>query len=325
MSLRSAAEPLEAERPEPVPVSEFDVTALETTRERREHYRANMQYMFGVTAALYYATWGDFFHLAIFEPGDDPHDFDAAMARTHARYFDAIHGTRARHIVDLACGGGAMSEWMAERTQGDVLGVDLTDAQCDRARARLMKRPRHNLRFVQHDLMTLDELAEGPFDAAICLDAACYLPDRPRALRAIAGKLSRGARFLLVDWCRAEHVTSLQRELVLEPFYRAWGIAEMETVQGYRRVFERAGLHLCEEDDLSDRVAPNWQRAYDAANRMLTTPLDLPHISSIAATALRYGTEALSLAKDQFQATLLIKAAADSGLLRYVAFMMDRS
>lgn len=284
-----------------------------------------MQYVFGVTAGLYYATWGDFFHLAIFEPGDDPTDFDSALARTHERYFHAIHGVRARRIVDLACGGGAFSEWMAERTDGHVLGVDLTDAQYARARARLEKRPRSNLRFIQHDLMKLDALAEGPFDAAICLDAACYLPDRPRALRAIAAKLSPGARFLLVDWCRADHASALQRELVLEPFYRAWGIADMETTRGYDRAFKAAGLRVCHRDNLSDRVAPNWQRAYEAATHMLTTPLGLPHMSSIAATAMKYGPAALTLVKEQFHAALLIKAAADSGLLRYVAFLTERS
>jgi len=97
------------------------IATLATATERRQHYRANMQYVFGVTAGLYYATWGDFFHLAIFEPGDDLTDFDGALARTHERYFQAIRGARARRIVDLACGGGALSAWMAERTAGSVL------------------------------------------------------------------------------------------------------------------------------------------------------------------------------------------------------------
>lgn len=297
---------------------------LQTPEARREHYRTNVPYVFGVTAELYYATWGDFFHLAVFEPDDDPADFDRALARTHERYFEAVDGARARHIIELGCGGGAFAAWMAARTRGQVLGIDLSDAQLLHTPNRVGNHPRQNLGFLKCDIMNLGALSEGPFDAAICLDAACYLPDKRKALQVVATKLSPRARLLLVDWCRAEQTTALQRELILEPFYRAWGIPEMETVRGYEAAFQAAGFRLHAVEDLSHPVAPNWQRAYDAAIHALGTSLSAAQISSITRVAINYGTGALRLAKDQFQAALLIKAAADSGLLRYVSFLAER-
>jgi hypothetical protein len=38
-----------------------------TSRERRDNYRQNVRYIFGAIADLYYAYWGEFFHLAVFE------------------------------------------------------------------------------------------------------------------------------------------------------------------------------------------------------------------------------------------------------------------
>lgn len=39
----------------------------ETAKERRNHYRENIPFLFGVTAELYYAHSGEFFHLAVFD------------------------------------------------------------------------------------------------------------------------------------------------------------------------------------------------------------------------------------------------------------------
>ena len=196
--------------------------ALDTARNRREKYRDNIRYVFGATADLYYDTWGDFFHFAIFEPGETAADFDVALERTHGQYFDTIRGQESRRILELATGGGAFAVWMAARTDAEVVGVDLCEIQLDRARVRGAASGLPNVRFVKHDIMRLDELDTAPFDAAVFLDAACYLPDKTSALRCIATRLRTGARLLLVDWCRAEEATTLQEELILEPFYRAW-------------------------------------------------------------------------------------------------------
>jgi SAM-dependent methyltransferase len=162
----------------------------------------------------------------------------------------------------VACGGGALSAWLADHTTAEVVGVDLSGGQLAHARRWVAGGRRPNLRFLQHDIMHLDELAEPPFDAAICLDAACYLPDRRVALGQIASRLRPGGRLLLVDWCRTQRPAALQRELILEPLCRSWAIADLETAAGYRRLFAAAGLRIHRLEDLSDRVVPNWERAY---------------------------------------------------------------
>lgn len=228
-------------------------------------------------------------------------------------------------MPELGCGGGAFATWMAARAAGEVVGVDLSPRQLVRASARLARYPGKNLTFIEHDIMRIDELPEPAFDAAVCLDAACYLPDKRDALRRLASRLRSGGRFLLVDWCAAEGVTPLQQELLLEPFYRLWGIPRMETVSAYRHAFEWAGLRLLGIDDLSDRAAPNWARSYRAANSALAEVPDPATLVDVAACAIRHGTMGVDLLKQQYHSVLLAKAAADSGILRYVSFLCERS
>jgi sterol 24-C-methyltransferase len=279
---------------------------------------------FDALADLYYTYWGEFFHLAIFEEGDDPADVSGAYQRTHERYFTAIGGFRAARVLDLACGGGALSVWMAERTAGEVVGVDFSSRQLAHAARRLAQAPRPNLRFVRHDIMRLAGLDAGPFDAAVCLDAACYLPDRRRALGQVAARLRPGARLLLVDWCGSERATALQRELLLQPLCRYWAIADLGTVLGYRKAFDVAGFRILEVEDLSERVMPNWERGYQAALRALAEPVTAGRLLRMMTATVRHGARFIQAAKNQVQVALLAKAAADSGALRYVSVLAER-
>jgi ubiquinone/menaquinone biosynthesis C-methylase UbiE len=297
---------------------------METAHQRRTHYREHVEMGFDALADLYYSYWGDYFHLAMFEEGDDPADLAGAYERTHERYFAAIGGPTSQRILDVACGGGAFSAWMADHTRGHVLGVDLSRGQLARARRRLAERSRHNLSFQQHDLMKLDTLEAGSFDAAISLDAFCYLPDRRQALGGVARRLRSGARFLLVDWCRTARPTALQRELILEPFYRNWGIADLETVAGYRRAMADTGFRIVELEDLSDHVIPNWERGYRSALRAVAGPVRPGQLLKLGLKVTTHGVRVLDVAKGQFLVALLAKAAADSGILRYVSILAER-
>ena len=286
-------------------------------------HRDDVTFIFDATAAIYYEFWGEFFHLAVFdEPVSSPPDFDEAFERTHQWYFDAIGGKSAQRILEVATGGGALAEWMARRTDADVLGIDLSETQLSHARRRLSE-DLPNLRFIRHDAMALASLDEPLFDAAICLDAACYFPDKKIALEQIAAKLAPGARLLLVDWCMAESVAPLQSELILEPFNRAWGIPSMETISGYERAFDKAGFDLFASKDLSDRVTLNWERGYRAALAALPAARAVRLIGAIASLT-RYGRRALEFAKQQFYAAVLARVAADAGLLRYAWFLAER-
>lgn len=70
------------------------IPTVATARARRQHYRENMLTGFDALAELYYAYWGEYFHLTVFEAGDDPANLAATDQRTHQRYLEAIGGPR---------------------------------------------------------------------------------------------------------------------------------------------------------------------------------------------------------------------------------------
>jgi SAM-dependent methyltransferase len=284
--------------------------------EPRRQYRQVMPDMFAAVSDLYSRFWSDFFHFAIFE--NNTETWEDALDRTHRLYMDELRVAGAKRVLEMACGRGPLTEILADNTAGQVLGIDLSPGQLRHARRR--RRP--NLSFRQHDIMEVDELP-GVFDAALCLDAFCYLPDKSVAIEGIARVLRPGARLLIVDWCRKPGLNPLQEELVVRPFMQGWAIEEMETLESYREHLQRAGFRLLDATDLNDRVRRNWDLAYERAVQAVQE-LDERSLVSLVWDRVRLGRNGAQLAKDQFGATLFLKASFDAGFLRYVHLLAER-
>jgi SAM-dependent methyltransferase len=280
------------------------------------HYEKIMEEMFAAVSDLYAEYCNDFFHFALFEDGTD--DRDTAFERTHRKYMGDLNTGSAGKILVLACGRGGFSNIIAQNTRGEVLGIDISRSQLSHAK----RLERENLRFKHHDIMKVDELNDT-YDAAVCLDAGCYLPDKKLAVEKIAEVLNPGARFLLVDWCRQEDVNRLQHDLVLQPFMKYWAIPGLETMRAYEGYLKQSGLALISVQDLSEKVRKNWEFGYQMALRAVKG-LSMEHLPSLIWKGAKLGPGGVSIIKEQFPAALYIKAAFDSGMLQYAYFLAEK-
>lgn len=280
----------------------------------RERYRESVERTFAAVSDLYAEYWNDYFHFALF-PSKDA-SWDEAFEHTHREYARALQLQHARKVLELACGRGGFARFLAKNSDADVLAVDWSRTQLARARKHQLP----NLRFRRQDVMEIDTLGDT-FDAVVCLDAACYLPDKRLAVERIASVVAPGGRFLLVDWCRREGLSRLQEELVLLPFMESWAIPSLETAAGYVSHVQRAGLRLVETRDLNDMAAPNWELGY---RRALDGIEELDGVARLAWKGLRVGRRGIPIVKDQFRAALYIKAGFDSGFLRYTLVLAEK-
>ncbi len=279
-------------------------------------YRETIEKTFAAVSDLYAQHWNEFFHFALFETEDET--WEEAFERTHAKYVEALRLEGATNVLEIACGRGGFSAYLARATSARVLGIDLSPEQL--AHAGRHRAP--NLRFRQHDVMHVDELGES-FDAVVCMDAACYFPDKRRAVEKIAKVVNPGGRFLLVDWCKQDGLNRLQEELVLGPFMKLWAIPSLATARNYETYLERSGFEVVELSDLNDQVRPNWELGYE---RALSAVRELTYedVARMIWRVKRLGPEGWRILKDQFPAALYIKAGFDAGFLRYTYIVAER-
>jgi ubiquinone/menaquinone biosynthesis C-methylase UbiE len=91
---------------------------------------------------------------------------------------------RGMSAVDLGCGTGTVSRWMAERVGGEgcVVGVDVSGAQLEVARRDAVRRGFTQLQFRQADAYAIG-LPRESFDLVYCRFLLCHLARPEQALQ----------------------------------------------------------------------------------------------------------------------------------------------
>jgi SAM-dependent methyltransferase len=104
------------------------------------------------------------------------------------------------HVLDVACGSGGPSVALVERTLCRLTGLDSEPAAIAYAQTHASARGQQDrVTFVVQDCGGELPFALGSFDAVVCVDAVCHLPDRLATLREWARLLKPGGRLLFTD------------------------------------------------------------------------------------------------------------------------------
>jgi len=162
----------------------------------------------------------------------------------YARWVDDLAqllGSRAR-ILDLGCGAGVPATRLLTEKNFDVLGVDISAVQIERARQLV---PRAS--FEQADMATWEH-EPGTFDAVVCFYSLIHVPiqDQRTLLPKIRRWLRRGGYLLAI--------VGFERWTGIEDYFGAamfWDHADRET---YLAWLTEAGL------------APVWDRFVPEGN-----------------------------------------------------------
>lgn len=176
--------------------------------------------------------------------GDSFHPGGPELSR---RAIEDLHLSADQRVLDLACGTGITSYLLSEQPGVEVVGLDYSTSNLERARQRApCCRP---LTFVQGtaDALPFDS---DSFDAVICECAVSTFADKPTVAREIARVLRPGGRLAISDMAVYD---ALPNDLAA--FGRGWScVDDALPLEGYRRLFEAAGLTWRHTEDESEAL-----------------------------------------------------------------------
>jgi len=158
---------------------------------------------------------------------------------------------RGACVLDVASGTGETACLVADELGARVTGVDYSEEMVRRARAKADERGL-DVRFERADAASLP-IEDATFDAVICECTLCLL-DKSRVLAEMARVVRPGGVVGMHDLCWKEGAPErLKRSLAEIESERP------ETLAGWRRLFEAAGLEDVRTVDKSDAKA-RWMR-----------------------------------------------------------------
>ena len=103
-------------------------------------------------------------------------------------------------VLDLCCGDGYFTAPLAQLVDGKVYGVDIDPAMLEQTRAELKRAGTTALDLICADACDLALLLPGKVDYVLIANTFHGVPDKTAMARAVAGVLSPGGQFSIVNW-----------------------------------------------------------------------------------------------------------------------------
>jgi len=168
-------------------------------------------------------------------------------------------------ILDIGCGIGGSSLYLAKKYQAEVVGVSLSPVQVNRAKERAATAGLKNAcQF--HVANALDLPFEaGSFDWVWSLESGEHMPNKAQFLQEAWRMLKPGGRLILATWCHRPldpgngPLTPDERRH-LQAIYDVYCLPYVISLPDYQAIAVDCGFEDIKSEDWSAAVAPFWQQ-----------------------------------------------------------------
>lgn len=161
-------------------------------------------------------------------------------------------------VLDAGCGVGGTILTVAEEHGCAAIGLNICQKQINIARQRTQQAGLENrVSFLSADCSQNAPLADESLDVIINIESACHFSNREKFILECARTLKPGGRIVGQDWMSRNGISTESLQDYIEPLREAWFLAELETLESYRSLLERAGFQILELAYIEKGILPN--------------------------------------------------------------------
>ncbi len=173
----------------------------------------------------------------------------------------------ASQILDVGCGIGGSSLYLAEKYGASVAGITLSPVQANRAAQRAEAAGLSSrVSFQVADALAMP-FADASFDLVWSMESGEHMPDKQQFLRECHRVLKPGGKFLMITWCHrpTPPALTLDEQQHLEKIYRVYCLPYVISLPEYAQIAQNIGFEAIQTADWSEAVAPFWNLVIDSA------------------------------------------------------------
>ena len=263
---------------------------------------------YDASSGLWEKIWGEHMHHGYYEKGG------TARKNRRQAQIDLIEAlldwagvSRASQILDVGCGIGGSTLYLAQKYGAQAQGITLSPVQAARAIARSQEQGlASSVGFQVADALATP-FADGQFDLVWSLESGEHMPDKRRFIEECYRVLAPGGTFVMATWCHRP-TDSLAGSLTpdelrhLQDIYRVYYLPYVISLPEYEAIALDCGFDDIRTDDWSAAVAPFWEDVIDSA-------IDANAIAGLLASGWSTVEGALSLG--------LMSRGYERGLIRF--------
>lgn len=208
-------------------------------------------------------------------------------------------------VLDVGCGIGGSSLYLAEKYGATVTGITLSPVQAQRAEERARSSGLGDLtRFQVADALHLP-FADHSFDLIWSMESGEHMPNKQQFMAECYRVLQPGGLFLMATWCHRpidRLPLTPDEQNHLEQIYKVYCLPYVLSLPEYEVIAQTLEFEQIRTADWSQAVAPFW-------NEVIGSALSLPAIAGLLRSGWTTIQAALSLG--------LMQRGYQSGLIRF--------
>ncbi len=238
-------------------------TAVYATPISRELAAERTRRYYGACDVDYRAFWSDkrahAIHFGYFDAGVADHRH--SLLRMNEVVADHCGIGPGDRVVDAGCGFGGTAFWLVENRGCTVAGINIVAAQVTAAQAEGKRRNLdHALTFIPADFAETG-LDAASADAVIAIESMVHAADRAAVLAEVFRLLRPGALFCGTEYIlRDDPPLTATESADLGEWLEGWSMPSLVTASAYRTLLETAGFEDIDCIDITDNVAPSFDR-----------------------------------------------------------------
>lgn len=205
----------------------------------------------------YRALWGEHLHHGYWIRGDESKEIAQVQLVEHLAH--AANVRSHSKILDIGCGFGASSIYLARQYRAQCIGVTISPPQVDMAN-QAAARAGASASFLCMDAEALN--FSEPFDILWSIESISHYQDVPRFFANAAKLLKPGGTFALTDWFKQSSLPPNEHKKFLHPIEDGMFV-ELHTMQDYEKYLSAAGLQTMRADVLNQHTAKTWDFCLD--------------------------------------------------------------
>lgn len=187
-------------------------------------------------------------------------------------YWGNLHNpeTPPQNILDVGCGIGGSTLYLAQKFNATAQGVTLSPEQAKRGQERATEvNLGERVQFQVANALNLP-FSDESFDLIWSLESGEHFPDKAKFLQEAYRVLKPGGMLLMATWCHRP-TDSLAGELTadekrhLAEIYRVYCLPYVISLPEYRSIAQEVGFNNIIVDDWSQAVDPFWNIVIDSA------------------------------------------------------------
>ncbi|KAG7585776.1 SAM-dependent methyltransferase gTMT-type [Arabidopsis thaliana x Arabidopsis arenosa] len=264
------------------PLSSVSMTTTTTARGNvavaaaatsTEALRKGIAEFYNETSGLWEDIWGDHMHHGFYDPDSSVQLSDSGHREAQIRMIeeslrfagvtDEEEEKKIKKVVDVGCGIGGSSRYLASKFGAECIGITLSPVQAKRANDLAAAQSlSHKVSFQVAD--ALDQpFEDGKFDLVWSMESGEHMPDKDKFVKELVRVAAPGGRIIIVTWCHrnlsaGEKALQPWEQNILDKICKTFYLPAWCSTDDYVKLLQSHSLQDIKCADWSENVAPFW-------------------------------------------------------------------